>query len=37
MSSESRTGDVAVLVVIGCALAVGSLLWLWGGLAGALF
>jgi type IV secretion system protein VirD4 len=37
MSSETRTGDVAVLVVIGCALAVGSLLWLWGGLAGALF
>ncbi len=37
MSPEARTGDVAVLVVIGCALAAGSLLWLWGGLAGALF
>jgi type IV secretion system protein VirD4 len=37
VSSQSQTGDVAILAAIGCALAVGVLLWLWGGVAGALF
>jgi type IV secretion system protein VirD4 len=30
-------GDVALLVVIGSLAAVGALLWLWGGVAGAVF
>ncbi len=29
--------DMTVLAVIGCALALGGFVWLWGGLAGALF
>jgi type IV secretory pathway TraG/TraD family ATPase VirD4 len=29
--------DAAVLALIGCALALGGFVWLWGGLAGALF
>ena len=35
--SPERTGDIALLVAIGCAAAVGALLWLWGGVAGAVF
>ena len=39
--NERRTGegisDVAMLVVIGCAVAAGALVWVWGGIAGALF
>jgi type IV secretion system protein VirD4 len=30
-------GDVAIMIVIGCAIAVAALLWVWGGVAGALF
>jgi type IV secretory pathway TraG/TraD family ATPase VirD4 len=37
MNSSTHSGDVAVLGAIGCAVAVGLVLWLWGGLAGALF
>jgi len=37
MNSSSHPGDVAVLGAIGCAVAVGLLLWLWGGVAGVLF
>jgi type IV secretion system protein VirD4 len=37
MTGRGQAGDVAVLIVIGCALALGALLWLWGGLAGLLF
>ena len=33
----SAISDAAMLAVIGCALGSGLLLWLWGGLAGALF
>ncbi len=29
--------DFAVLVAVGCALAIGALLWLWGAVAGLLF
>jgi len=29
--------DAVVVAVVGCAFAVGALLWLWGGVAGALF
>ncbi|MBV9311335.1 MAG: type IV secretory system conjugative DNA transfer family protein, partial [Solirubrobacterales bacterium] len=32
-----RTPDVALLVAIACVLAVGLILWLWGGLAGEVF
>jgi type IV secretion system protein VirD4 len=38
--SRGRTegiSDGALLAVIGCAVGVGLLLWLWGGIAGALF
>jgi type IV secretion system protein VirD4 len=35
--SPDRTGDIALLVLIACAVAVGALLWLWGGVAGAVF
>jgi type IV secretion system protein VirD4 len=35
--SSHRHGDVAVLVAIGCVAAVAATVWLWGGLAGALF
>jgi type IV secretion system protein VirD4 len=37
MNSGTHSGDVAVLGAIGCAVAAGLLLWLWGGVAGALF
>jgi type IV secretory pathway TraG/TraD family ATPase VirD4 len=37
MNSGTQSGDVAVLGAIACAVAVGLLLWLWGGVAGALF
>jgi type IV secretion system protein VirD4 len=39
MSSHRREGfsDAAVLVAIGCLASVAAALWLWGGLAGALF
>jgi type IV secretion system protein VirD4 len=32
-----RSGDIAVLAVIGCVSGVVATLWLWGGLAGAVF
>jgi type IV secretion system protein VirD4 len=35
--SAHRHGDVAVLVAIGCVAGVAAIVWLWGGLAGALF
>ncbi len=38
--TDSRTGgvsDLAMLVAIGTALGIGLLLWLWGGIAGAIF
>ena len=35
--SSHRHGDVAVLVAVGCVAAVTATVWLWGGLAGALF
>ena len=35
--SSHRHGDVAVLVAIGSVAAVAATVWLWGGLAGALF
>ena len=35
--SQSRHGDVAVLFAIGGLAAVAATLWLWGGVAGALF
>jgi type IV secretion system protein VirD4 len=37
MNGPSQPGDVAVLVVIGLATALGGLVWVWGGLAGLLF
>jgi type IV secretion system protein VirD4 len=37
VNSGSQPGDVAIVAAVGCALAVGALLWLWGGVAGALF
>jgi type IV secretion system protein VirD4 len=37
MNSGSQPGDAAIVAAVGCALAVGVLLWLWGGVAGALF
>ncbi len=37
MNAPNQAGDVAVLIVVGCALALGALLWLWGGVAGLLF
>jgi hypothetical protein len=38
--SESRGGgisDIVVIVALGTIAAVGPLVWLWGGVAGALF
>jgi type IV secretory pathway TraG/TraD family ATPase VirD4 len=35
--SSHQSGDTAVLIVIGCAVAVLGSLWLWGGVAGVLF
>jgi len=34
---SERVSDTAVLVTIGAVLAVGTIVWLWGGLAGAVF
>jgi type IV secretion system protein VirD4 len=36
-STQSSLSDEAVLVVIGVAVAICGLLWLWGGLAGTIF
>jgi type IV secretory pathway TraG/TraD family ATPase VirD4 len=35
--SSSGVSDGAVLVVIGCAVTICALVWLWGGLAGTIF
>ena len=39
--NEQRAGegisDVALLAMIGCAVAAGALVWVWGGIAGSLF
>ena len=39
MTSRSQAGvsDGAMLAIVGCALAVTTLVWLWGGMAGFLF
>jgi type IV secretion system protein VirD4 len=37
VSAPNQGGDVAVLIVIAGAVALGALLWLWGGIAGLLF
>jgi type IV secretion system protein VirD4 len=39
MSGERAHGvsDGAVIAAVGCAVAIGACLWLWGGIAGALF
>ena len=39
MSAQRTPGasDGAMVAAIGCMVGVGALLWLWGGLAGALF
>jgi type IV secretion system protein VirD4 len=34
---SDSAGEVLMLAVIGCALALGGVVWVWGGLAGALF
>jgi type IV secretion system protein VirD4 len=37
VSSQHQSGDAAILIAIGCVVAVGAVLWLWGGIAGLVF